>query len=185
MEAPYTSLAISLAHHYSGAVLLCDLKSNAHRHKANALAPFLRPGAPDSYGGLLLRTKYVNSPAIYRRLLAKWTWIVSTKAIRRGWPDGRTPGESAVDIAKIASLSLNRWLNSPCQVCTKRQHQQVLGTPNMSGKVCALCNGTGKAPLRCHAGIRQYVLDMIKELAEDERRCVIRASMRLGRVARS
>lgn len=126
------------------------------------------------YGGLLMRVKYMNDAASFKRLLDYWTWIVSCKAQRRNWPDH-------VPVDKVAKISLLRWLNNVCPACTGRKHEGIFGTPHLSDKLCRLCDGSGEAPLRVDPRWRDYVLDMIEELTADEHKAAGRARSKLGR----
>lgn len=163
----------SLAERYVLAVGSGNLKSDELHYDTDLLAAM---ALSSTFGGLLFRAKYFNDPASYRRLLAQWTWIVSTKAGRRAWP-------VHIPIDKVAFLSLKRWMNSVCPACTGRKKETIFNTPSLSAKDCALCDGTGQTTLRCNPAIRDYVLDMVEELYDDERRAGVRAKKKLLRYA--
>ncbi len=160
-----------LVQRYARAAESGNLRNDEYHYDTDVLAAM---ALSSTYGGLLFRVKYCNDAASYRYLLDKWTWIVSTKAVRRKWPDN-------VKIDKIAFLSLTRWLNSVCPACTGRKNETIFNTPSLSDKQCALCNGTGETELRCNPAIRDYVLHMIEELFSDERKAAARAVRKLGR----
>ena len=162
---------VILAQRYARAAISGNLKNDEYHYDTDVLAAM---ALSSTYGGLLFRVKYCYDAASYHQLLAKWTWIVSTKAVRRKWPDN-TP------IDKIASLSLNRWLNSVCPACTGRKNETIFNTPTLSDKECRLCNGTGETELRCNPRIRDFVLDMIEELFCDQRKAAERAIRKRGR----
>lgn len=159
-----------LSERYTHAVASHNLRNDELHHAPEVL---MAVALSSPYGGLLLRAKYLNDPVAVRRLQAHWTWIVSTKAGRRAWP-------LHVPIDKIAYLSMVRWLNDTCPACTGRKKVTIFNTPSLSDKDCPLCNGSGKSELRCNAAIRDYVLDMIEELAGDERKAAARAAKKLG-----
>lgn len=164
---------MTLAERYVRAVGSGNLKSDEFHYDTDVLAAM---ALSSSFGGLLFRAKYFNDATSYRRLLAQWTWIVSAKAGRRAWP-------VHVPIDKVAYLSLKRWMNSVCPACTGRKQETIFNTPTLSAKNCSLCDGTGQTELRCNPAIRDYVLDMVEELYDDERRAGARAKKKLLRHA--
>jgi hypothetical protein len=158
-----------LAERYARATQSGNLRNDALHVTTDVL---MAMALSSNFGGLLVRVKYGNDASCYRRLLDKWTWIVSTKALRRNWPEH-------IPIDKIAYLSLRRWLNSVCPACTGHGKVKVLGAPVLSEKDCPLCLGKGETELRCNPAIRDYVLDMVEELQMDLIRGVTRANKRL------
>jgi hypothetical protein len=160
-----------LAQRYVRAVGSGNLRSDELHFDTDVLAAM---ALSSTYGGLLFRAKYFNDPASYRRLLNQWTWIVSTKAERRGWP-------VHIPVDKVARISLRIWANDVCPACTGRKMVTIFNTPSLSDKVCPLCNGTGKTELRCDQSLRDYVLDMIEELTADERKAGARGARKLGK----
>lgn len=160
---------MSLAERYARATISGNLRNDELHVGADVL---MAVAMSSTFGALLIRVKYANDTSSYKRLLDQWTWIVSTKAVRRTWP-------IHLPIDKIAFLSLHRWLNSVCPACTGRKQVTVLGAPVLSGRDCALCRGTGQTELRCNPAIRDYVLDMVDELQMDVDRAVTRAKKKL------
>lgn len=161
----------SLAERYVRAIGSGNLRSDELHHDTDVLAAM---ALSSTFGGLLFRAKYFNDPSSFRRLMAQWAWIVSTKAGRRNWP-------THIPIDLVAHLSLKRWMNSVCPACTGRKKETIFNTPSLSDKDCRLCNGTGQTELRCDARLVDYVLDMVEELYADERRAGARAKKKLRR----
>lgn len=164
---------VKLAQRYVKAVGSGNLRSDQHHFDTDVLAAV---ALSSSFGALLFRVKYFNDTSSYRRLLAEWSWIVSTKAARRSWPE-----HVAVD--QVAQLSLRRWISSVCPACTGRRQETIFNTPSLSARNCRLCDGSGQLPLRCEARIKDYVLDMIEELTAIEYRAGTRAARKLRREA--
>lgn len=162
---------VQFAQRYARAVASGNLINDAHHFDTDVLAAM---ALSSTYGGLLFRVKFQIDQSSYHKLLEQWTWIVSTKAVRRGWPDN-------IPVDKIAFLSLTRWINSVCPACTGRQQQTIFNTSGLSDKKCHLCNGSGEAPLRCNSALRNYILDMTEELHADTRRAGARAKKKLGK----
>lgn len=160
---------MELAERYARATLSGNLRSDELHVTTDVLAAM---ALSSHFGALLVRVKYCNDAGSYRRLLDKWTWVVSCKAGRRAWP-------AHIPVDKVAYLSLRRWLNSVCPACTGVGKVKVLGAPVLSEKDCPLCLGTGQTELRCNPAIRDYVLDMVEELEDDLRRSVQRARKKL------
>lgn len=156
---------------YTRAVGSGNLKNDAWHYDPEVI---MAVALSSTHGGLLFRAKYGNDPTAYRQLRDKWTWIVSTKAVRRKWP-------LHVPIDKVARISLRLWANDVCPACTGRRQQTIFNTPSLSGKDCPLCNGSGKAELRCDQSLRDYVLDMIEDLFHDERLAGARGARKLGK----
>lgn len=161
----------NLSQRYARAVGSGNLKCDSEHFDTDVLAAV---ALSSRFGGLLFRVKYFNEAASYTRLLHQWTWIVSTKAARRAWP-------THVPVDKVAAISLARWLNSVCPACMGRKHEAIFNTPALSDKACRVCEGSGQAPLRVDPRVRDYVLDMIEEIAEMERTAASRAAKKLGR----
>lgn len=159
----------NLALRYSRAVGSGNLRDDPQHFDTAVLAAV---ALSSSYGGLLFRAKYFNDASSYRRLLAQWTWIVSTKAQRRDWP-------VHIPIDKVARVSLKMWIYDGCPACTGRRKETIFNTPSLSAKDCTLCGGTGKVELRCHPAIRDYVRDMIDELFADEYKAGSRGARKL------
>lgn len=160
---------MTLAQRYVKAVGSGNLRSDERHFDTDVLAAV---ALSTSFGGLLFRVKYFNDAASYRRLLALWTWIVSTKAQRRSWPEH-------IPINKVAYLSLTRWISSVCPACTGRKQETIFNTPSLSAQDCRLCNGTGQIELRCNPAVRDFVLDMTEELFADEFKAGSRAKQKL------
>jgi hypothetical protein len=160
---------VKLAQRYVRAVGASNLRSDELHFDVDVLAAV---ALSSSFGGLLFRTKYFNDPSSYRRLLAQWTWVVSTKAQRRAWPEH-------IPVDQVAYLSLRRWMSSVCPACTGRKQETIFNTPSLSARNCRLCDGSGELPLRCDERIRDYVLDMIEELTADEYKAGTRAARKL------
>lgn len=160
---------VQLAARYTRAVGSGNLKSDEWHGDTDVLAAV---ALSSTFGGLLFRVKYFNDAAAYRRLRDQWTWIVSTKAVRRNWP-------VHIPIDKVAEISLKRWLNSVCPACTGRRHETIFNTPSLSDKDCRLCEGTGEAPLRVDPRLREVILDMIEELTAMEYKAGARAKQKL------
>jgi hypothetical protein len=164
---------VKLAQRYVKAVGSGNLHSDEHHFDTDVLAAV---ALSSGFGGLLFRAKYFNDAASYRRLLDQWTWIVSTKAARRAWPEH-------IPVDQVAYLSLKRWMSSVCPACTGRRQETIFNTPSLSSRNCRLCDGSGELPLRCASHIKDYVLDMIEELTADERKAGTRAARKLRRDA--
>lgn len=162
---------VQLAQKYARAAGSGNLKNDDYHFDTDVVGAM---ALTSTYGGLLFRVKYCNDAASYEKLLHRWTWVVSTKAMRRKWP-------AHVAVDKVASLSLNRWLNSVCHACTGRKQTAIFNTSTLSAKNCHVCNGTGEAPLRCNAALRDYVLDMIEVLHADINKAGARAKKKLGK----
>jgi hypothetical protein len=160
---------MSLAERYARAAISGNLRNDALHVTPDVLAAMALSGR---FGAMLVRVKYCNDASCYYRLLHQWTWIVSTKALRRNWP-------VQIPIDKVAYLSLRRWINSVCPACTGLGYIKELGAPVLSDRACRLCKGTGQVELRCNPAIRDYVLDMVDELETDMLRAVIRAKKKL------
>lgn len=161
----------NVAERYTRAVGSSNLKNDALHH---ALDVVMAVAMSSTHGGLLFRAKFFNDPHAVRDLLEQWTWIVSTKAVRRDWP-------VHIPIDKVAYLSMTRWLNDICPACTGRKQETIFNTPSLSHKDCGLCHGSGTTELRCDPRMRDYVLDMIEELTADERKAAARAAKKLGK----
>lgn len=164
---------MGIAQRYVRAAGSGNLRTDAQHFDTEVL---MAVALTSAFGGLLFRVKYFNDAASYRNLLHEWTWKVSCKAKRRNWPDN-------VDIGKVASLSLNRFLNSVCPVCTGRREETVFNTPMLSGQACRICEGSGQAPLTLSQPLRDYVLDMIEELAASHNTAGALARKKLGRAS--
>lgn len=160
---------MNLAERYARATLSGNLRNDALHVGTDVL---MAVAMSSNFGALLIRVKYANDVSSYRRLEQQWTWIVSTKALRRNWP-------THIPIDKIAYLSLRRWINSVCPACTGLKQVKVLGAPVLSERDCPLCHGTGTTELRCNPALRDYVLDMVEELEADLLRSVARARKKL------
>jgi hypothetical protein len=160
---------MSLAERYARATLSGNLRNDALHVGADVL---MAVAMSSNFGALLMRVKFGHDTSSYYRLEQQWTWIVSTKALRRNWP-------AHIPIDKVAYLSLRRWLSSVCPACTGLKHVKVLGAPVLSERACPVCHGTGETELRCNPAIRDYVLDMIEELEADVNRAVARARKKL------
>jgi hypothetical protein len=148
---------MSLVQRYTRATLSSNLRNDELHVTPDVLAAM---ALSSNFGGLLARAKYGLDAGSFRRLLDKWTWIVSTKAVRRNWP-------LHIPIDKVAYLSLRRWINSACPVCEGTGHTKVPGAPARSDRDCKACRGSGRTELRCNVAIRDYVLDMVEELESD------------------
>jgi hypothetical protein len=160
---------MSLAERYARATISGNLRNDALHVGADVL---MAVAMSTNFGALLIRVKYANDVSSYRRLLDQWTWIVSTKAVRRTWP-------VHIAIDKVAFLSLHRWINSLCPACTGLKRVKVLGAPVLAERDCPLCRGSGQTELRCNPALRDYVLDMVEELQMDMDRAVARARKKM------
>lgn len=111
-------------------------------------------------GGLaapLARVKYLHDATAYDVLLKKWVIMVRYKASVRHWKKDWNP-------KTIARISLNYWLGDQCSQCQGTGFPVLKGIPTRSAKACAVCDGSGRAPLHCNRFIRDPVLDMYQEL---------------------
>jgi hypothetical protein len=160
---------MSLAERYARATISGNLRNDALHVGADVL---MAVAMSSNFGAMLMRVKFANDVGSYRALLDQWTWIVSTKALRRNWP-------LHIPIDKVAFLSLHRWISSVCPACTGLKHVKILGAPVLAERACPVCHGTGETELRCNPAIRDYVLDMIEELEADMQRSVARARKKL------
>jgi hypothetical protein len=160
---------MSLAERYSRAAISGNLRNDELHGATDVLAAMALSG---TFGAMLVRVKYCNDVGSYHRLLHQWTWIVSTRALRRNWPEH-------IPINTVAYMSLRRWLNSVCPACTGLGYIKELGAPVLSDRPCKLCKGTGVTELRCEMRVRDYVLDMVDELETDMLRAVTRAKKKL------
>lgn len=161
----------NLALRYTRAVGSGNLRNDELHFDADVL---MAVALSSTYGGLLYRAKYFNDEASYRRLRDQWTWIVTTKALRRNWP------EEVGNVAdKVARISLKLWCNNVCPACTGRKKETIFNTPSLSAKDCNLCNGAGTMEVRCDPRLRDYVLSMIDELYADEYKAGARAKKKL------
>lgn len=160
---------MTIAERYARATLSGNLRNDMLHVGADVL---MAVAMSSNFGALLMRVKFAHDARIFRRVLDQWTWIVSTKALRRNWPEH-------IPIDKVAFLSLRRWINSVCPACTGLKRITVLGAPVLSERDCPVCRGSGTTELRCNPAIRDYVLDMVEELEADVQRSASRASKRL------
>jgi hypothetical protein len=160
---------MSLAERYARATISGNLRNDALHVGADVL---MAVAMSSNFGAMLMRVKFANDVSSYRRLRDQWTWIVSTKALRRNWP-------VHIPIDLVAETSLRRWISSVCPACTGLKHVKLLGAPVLADRDCPVCHGTGQTELRCDARIRDYVLDMVEELEADLQRSVTRARKKL------
>jgi hypothetical protein len=150
-----------------------NLRNDALHNVTDVLAAMALSG---SLSGRLARVKFANDASGFKRLLDEWTWIVSTKAVRRAWPEH-------VQVDTVAYLSLRHWMSSVCPACTGLKHVKVLGAPVLSERDCPACRGTGEVELRCEPRLRDYVLDMVEEVDGAFRNGMARASKKLRRAS--
>jgi hypothetical protein len=160
---------MSLAERYACATLSGNLRNDALHTAPEVLMAVALAGG---FSSKIIRLKYALDAPSYRRTLDEWTWMVSRKAGLRSWPEH-------VRVDSVAHFSLRYWLNSVCPACTGHGKVKELGAPVLSERDCPLCQGTGKAELRCDKTIRDYVLDMVEELEAYERRGMFRANKKL------
>jgi len=160
---------MNLAERYARATLSGNLRNDELHHAPEVLMAVALAGG---FSSKLIRLKYGNDAPSYRRVLDEWSWLVSTKASLRSWPEH-------VRVDSVAHYSLRYWLNSVCPACTGHGKVKVLGAPVLSEKDCPLCRGTGQTELRCDGAIRDYVRDMIEELQRYLERGVFRARKKL------
>jgi hypothetical protein len=158
-----------LAERYARATISGNLRNDALHHTPDVLMAVALAGG---FSSQLIRLKFGNEAPSYRRVLHEWTWLVSTKAVRRTWPDH-------IPVDAVAHYSLRYWLNSVCPACTSHGKVKELGAPVLSERDCPLCGGSGQAELRCDTRLRDYVLDMIEELEAYVRRGVFRAKKKM------
>jgi hypothetical protein len=166
---------VKLAQRYVRAAGSANLKCDDTHFDTDVLAAV---ALSSKFGGLLFRVKFFNDADSYRRLLHEWTWIVSAKALRRGWG-------THIAINVVADESLRRWVDGKCKVCTGLGHHKLFNTPVLSDKPCRPCQGTGEAPLKCDRRLRDYILDMTEELDAMARKAGSRARDKLERIADS
>ena len=160
---------MTIAERYARATISGNLRNDELHSVTDVLAAMALSG---DFGGRLARVKYANDTSSYRRLLHEWTWIVSTKADLRGWPEH-------IKVNTVAYLSLRHWLSSMCPACTGLKRIKVLGAPVLSERDCPVCRGSGDVELRCDLRVRDYVLDMVEEVDSHFRNSMARASRKL------
>ena len=159
---------MKFAQQYSRATYSSNLRSDKHHSDVDKLAAV---ALSSELGTFLFRVKYANDATTYPALLLKWQEIVGKKALRRHWP-------KHITARKVATASLDYWLNDVCQACSGRCFEPLANTQTvLSDVACRTCQGRGKKPLVCEANWRDFILQLVDEL-EDLARSAAGAAMR-------
>lgn len=104
----------------------------------------------------LFRLKYLNDSGEISACKAIFTRWAYRAMVNRGVDPKNASG--------VGVLALANWINDTCTECAGQKYRVIEGTPALSVKVCGVCNGLGKKPIK--GGLAEVTKDII-ERADD------------------
>lgn len=149
---------MGIAQKYIRSTQSSNLRCDDRHFDADTLMAVALCGVP--FGPLLLRARLAtteSNPSAVYELKRVWLGVVAKTAFIKSWP-------SKISAKKVASTSIEYWMNDVCPDCFGRKSDQIDNTPCLTGVDCKSCAGTGKRPIPCDAEHAPYVLKMVYDL---------------------